>query len=256
MGKLIKMDLYRMFKSTSFIVCLILNFLLGLGEAPLGKLLFNLARTLSAETGDIFPEEVKLSSFFSNPFTMLGLLLILLSLCWFYYADVENGYIKNIAGQMPMKGFTILSKFAATAVHNLIFVAMGIIGKIIGTVLVQRISADPGVADSIRMLVLKLLLLQSICSILLLFVSTLRSKPLGMILAVLIGLGLTSLIYLGINQGLSRIFGPETDIIQYMPDTVMGENPLDTVKALLVSLVTCGIFLPLAIRIFDRKDVK
>ena len=41
-----------------------------------------------------------------------------------------------------------------------------------------------------------------------------------------------------------------------MPDTVMGENPLDTVKAIVVAVVTGGIFLPLAIRIFDRKDVK
>ena len=37
---------------------------------------------------------------------------------------------------------------------------------------------------------------------------------------------------------------------------LMGEKPLDTVKAILVAVVTGGIFLPLAIRIFDRKDVK
>ena len=36
----------------------------------------------------------------------------------------------------------------------------------------------------------------------------------------------------------------------------MGEKPLDTVKALVVAVVTGAIFLPLAIRIFDRKDVK
>lgn len=52
------------------------------------------------------------------------------------------------------------------------------------------------------------------------------------------------------------IFGQATDISKYMPDTVMGEKPLDTMKAILVALVTGGVFLPLAIRIFDRKDVK
>ena len=41
-----------------------------------------------------------------------------------------------------------------------------------------------------------------------------------------------------------------------MPDAVMGEVPLDTVKAIVVAVVTGAIFLPLAIRIFDRKDVK
>lgn len=86
-------------------------------------------------------------------------------------------------------------------------------------------------------------------------VSTLRSKSLGMILAVLFGLGLTSLIYMGINEGLKPIFGQNTDISSIMPDTVMNEKPLDTLKALAVAVVTGIIFLLPAIRIFDKKDV-
>ena len=77
-----------------------------------------------------------------------------------------------------------------------------------------------------------------------------------MILAVLFGLGLTSLIYMGINEGLKPIFGQNTDISSIMPDTVMNEKPLDTLKALAVAFVAGFIFLLPAIRIFDRKDVK
>ena len=209
----------------------------------------------SSDSKKGFPSEQKLSGIIGEPFPMLGLMLALLSVCAFFYADTENGYIKNIAGQMPMKGFTILSKFLASIVHNLAFIAAGIVGNMIGTLLVQRIVADAAVADNIRILCLKLLLLQSICAILLLVVSTFRNKSLGMILAVLFGLGLTPLIYAGINAGLRQVFSKETDISQYMPDVVMGD-PSDTVKAILVALVTGGIFLPLAIRIFDRKDVK
>ena len=202
-----------------------------------------------------FPKEQKLSAIIGEPFPMLGLMLALLSLCAFFYADMENGYIKNIAGQMPMKGFTVLSKFLASIVHNLVFIAAGILGNIIGTLLVQRIAVDAAVAEQIGRLCLKLLLLESITAILLLVVSTFRNKSLGMILAVLIGLGLTPLIYAGINAGLRQIFSKETDISQYMPDVVMSD-PGDTVKSILVAVVTGGIFLPLAIRIFDRKDVK
>ena len=90
----------------------------------------------------------------------------------------------------------------------------------------------------------------------LLTVSSFRSKSLGMILAVLFGMGLTPLIYTGINGALKPVFGSELNISRYMPDTVMGESPLGTAKTLTVALVTGGIFLPLAIRIFDRKDVK
>ena len=256
MGKLIRMDLYRMPKSKAFIICLILAFVLALAVAPLGKVMFNLANSLSSESVEAYPAEVNLSDVLSDPFPVINLMLVLLSLCFFFYADVENGYIKNIAGQMPMKGFTVLSKFIAAIVHNLVFAAVGIIGHLIGTALVQRIVADSNVLDSIRVLVLKLVLLQSLCAILLLAASTLRSKSLGMILAVLFGLGLTSLIYMGINEGLKPVFGQATNISKYMPDVVMSETPLDTLKALAVAIVTGGVFLLPAIRIFDRKDVK
>ena len=254
MGNLIRMDLYRMWKTRPFYICLILYAVLALVGAPLEKVLFMLAGSLSNAA---FETTRDIAGIISNPFPMMGLMLILISVCFFFYADVENGYIKNIAGQMPMKGFTILSKFAAAFVHNLVFIVTGIVGNIIGQLLVRQIVADGNIADSFRLLFLQLFLVQSLCAILLLVISTFRSKSLGMILAVLFGLGLTSLLYLAINSGLSQLFGgKEINISEYMPDSVMGERPLDTVKAILVAAVTTGIFLPLAIRIFDRKDVK
>ena len=256
MGKLIRMDIYRMFKSRASLICLGLTCLLALANAPFAKLMFTLATSLSSEIKDVIPTEVNLSAIIGEPFPLMSTMLVMLSLCFFFYADIENGYIKNIAGQMPMKGFTVLSKFVAASVHNIIFAVVGIIGNLIGSILVMRIVADGAVLDNIRVLVLKLLLLQSICAILLLVVSTFRSKSLGMILAVLFGMGLTGLIYSGISAGLGQIFGTEVDIAKYMPDVVLGEKSPDTVKAILVSLVTGAVFLPLAIRIFDRKDVK
>lgn len=256
MGKLIRMDLYRMLRSASFLVCILLAFAVALGYAPFGKLMYTLARSLTGEVGEPFAAEVNLSEIIGDPFLMINLMLALISLCHFFYADVENGYIKNIAGQMPMKGFTVLSKFIAAFVHNVLFAAAGIIGNLIGSLLVQRVAVDAGVPDSIRVLVLKLLLVQSLCALLLLAVSTFGSKSLGMILAVLFGLQLTSLIYLGINEGLRQLFGPDTDISEYMPDVVMSEKPLETLKALAVAVVWGAVFLIPAIRIFDRKDVK
>ena len=183
MGKLIRMDLYRMLKAKSFMVCLIIAFVLALANMPLAKLLFALARSLSPEINETFMAQVSLSAILSEPFPMISLMLLLISLCFFFYADMENGYIKNIAGQMPMKGFTVLSKFMAAIVHNVIFAAAGIIGNLIGNVIVRRIIPDVNVLESIRVLVLQIMLVQSLCAILLLAVTTLRSKSLGMILA-------------------------------------------------------------------------
>ncbi len=65
MGKLIRMDLYRMLKSRSFLICLGLSFLMALGSAPIGKLMFNLALTLSAELTQTAPPEMSLFDVFS-----------------------------------------------------------------------------------------------------------------------------------------------------------------------------------------------
>ena len=256
MGKLIRMDLYRMLKSKTFLICLLLAFLLALGNAPFEKLMFTLANSLSADINETFAAEVSLSGILSDPFPLFNLMLALLSLCWFFYADVENGYIKNIAGQMPMKGFTVLSKFIAASVHNIIFAAAGIIGNLVGTLLVRQLIMDVNVLEVIRVLALKLLLVHSICASLLLVVTTFRSKAFGMILAVVFGMGLSGLIYAGINEAVKPLFGEETNIARYMPDTVMAEKPLNTVKSLLVAFGWGAVFLLPAIRIFDRKDVK
>ena len=58
------------------------------------------------------------------------------------------------------------------------------------------------------------------------------------------------------GQTLKPLFGEGTDISKIMPDAVMGEKPLDTVKAVTDAVVFGAVFLIPAIRIFDRKDVK
>ena len=98
MGKLLRMDLYRMLKSKAFLICLAVAFVLALANAPVAKLMYTLANSLSSEVNETFADDVSLSSILTNPFPMMGLMLALLSLCFFFYADVENGYIKNIAG--------------------------------------------------------------------------------------------------------------------------------------------------------------
>ena len=66
MGKLIRMDLYRLLKSKAFLVCLSLTFLLALADAPLAKLLITLAKSLSPEINEAFAAGVNLSSILSG----------------------------------------------------------------------------------------------------------------------------------------------------------------------------------------------
>ncbi len=255
MGNLIRMDLYRMKKATIFRVCLILAFVLALASTPLAWALTLLSRTITPEEPVDFPAQVNLAEFIASPMSSIIGMLAMLSIVGFFYADMENGYIKNIAGQMPRKGFSILSRFIAAVVHNAVFMLVALAGNLAGTVFLQKIVVESSIADAVVQFLLKLLLLQSVSAILLLVTSSFRIKSLGMILAVLMGLPLMRLIYLAINSGLSQIF-KGADIIPYMPDSVLQESSPDVLRALLVAVITIAVFLPLSIRVFDKKDVK
>ena len=257
MGNLIRMDLYRMRKGKAFIICLVLAFILALISMPLLKLLSSLA-TMLATDAEVTPfaTDANLSSILSDPFPGMNAMLTLISVCAFFYADVENGYIKNIAGQMPKKGFTILSKFICALPHNLLFAVVSIAGSVAGTILVQRLHMDGAVLESIGAFCLKMLLIQSICAILVLLVSALKLKSLGMVIAVVMGLPLLSLIYALIDSGIQQLFTNAGPIFaKYMPDQLMRVQYPNMLESILVAAgVTC-IFLLLAIRIFDKKDV-
>ena len=137
MANLFRMDLYRMFKAKSFKVCLIVSFLLSLGRMPAVKLLELLAKMVAQEGQQIqgLGPTANLSDILSSPLTVLTVIPLLISVVLFFYADMENGYIKNIAGQMPKRGFSILSRFLASIVHNGIFLIACVIGNLAGTIL-------------------------------------------------------------------------------------------------------------------------
>ena len=107
MGNLIHMDLYRMRKSRAFWVCLILALVLPIARPGVENLLIMVARMLSDEVPAV-SDAVSLSGLISNALPIVNGMLCMISLSIFFYADIEFGYVKNIAGQMPKKALTRL----------------------------------------------------------------------------------------------------------------------------------------------------
>ncbi len=256
MANLFRMDLYRMVKARGFKVCLLLTFLFAAGSMPLLQGLTELAIMFApGESVTPFPPSNPLSDILRSPLSMFGLLLALLSVVFFFYADIECGYIKNIAGQMPKRGFSVLSRYLASVVHSAIFMVTAVIGSVIGTLIVMKLDTGGDLAGAVLTFFLKLLLLQSICAVLLLVTTSFRSKSFGIVLAVLFGVGAMGLLYAGIETALNTVikgirFSP------YMPDILLDQKSPDTLRAVLSAAVTITVFLGLSIRVFDRKDVK
>ena len=270
MGNLIKMDFYRMRKGKSFIVNLIIVFLFSVVYAPITKLIVTILNNSiksqtkigddsSAAGGMIeFGKTVNISELISSPFCLKILLLMLfISIISFTYADIANGYVKNIAGQLPKRGYTVVSKFIVMAIHNTIFMVCALFGRIFGELLVRSITFDDGFTRSLITFVLKLILLQSICSVLLFVTTGLGNKTFASIIGVIISTGVLGGIYMGIDYLAARFLNAEDSyFIKNAPDQLLSVEKVAIINAILVSGAIIAIFLPLTIKVFNKKDVK
>lgn len=283
MSRVIRMDFYRLTKMLSFKVCLSLVFLLNLVGGPLEKIIYDLAKTLvkeadpnSLEQIGEFPKQFHLGNMVASPLGGVPTVLLLLCIVWFCSADIQHGYIKNIAGQLPSRGHTIVSKFVVTQITTIVFIVAASIGDIIGQLMIGRtLVADfylkeaEGVvhnfslAASFGELAVKWILLTAICALILLFTTALGSNVIGTIVAVLCGLGLTGAAYLGISSGINALFrlkeGNEFDLSNFMPDSLYHSNILVNdamLRSLIVGIISVCLIMFFTVTLYNKKDIK
>ena len=261
MANLIKMDLRRLFLSKVFILTMSITAFLNIALATVIPLVTKMFMP------DTPAQAMPLSSILGNPF-LIGWLIILMfiSVVSYSYADMANGYIKNLAGQLLHKSDTIFSKFVAIGVHNLIFIAVAalslVLGQFIGSSFgTYTIECDAQVFGGILTLALKWLLSMAVCSILLFFTTAVRNKTLAAIVAVIFGTNTLGLVYGGLNFAVSQAFHTNTfDLAMYMPDSLLQSvNAVENIgvlNAVIVSAVFIALFLILTVRVFKARDVK
>ncbi len=270
MGNVIRMDLYRLVKSMSFKVCLIIVFFMNLIEGPLGKIMFNLGKKLAEQNEDPEKALAQLGEWdntfhFGNVLAdQLGTIctaVFLLCIVWFCYADIQHGYIKNIAGQLPSRGHTIISKFVVIQFTTLLFYAVTVIGNTIGQLLVGRhIVFDMSVAGDfdeetltraeekifgmgsvLAEFAIKWILLTGLCALVLLLTTAIGSNVAGTIVAKLFK------------------FKKDFELSDYMPDSLYRTNLNDEgcmLRALIVGIITVVVLLYFTTKLYNKKDIK
>ncbi len=266
MGNIIKMDFYRMFRAKSFIISNIILFFIALSNRPIQLGFDALAANLSATAEEPYvsmAETIKRANFaelLSDPFVFsLSIILVLIPAVVFSYADLANGFIKNIAGQVSNKGYTVVSKFVVLCVHNLIFMFVGVLGNIFSVLIVSSFSGIKEVGNigtALATFAIKWLLLMALTAILLFFTTGLKNKTLASVIGVIFGSGALSILHLMIDDIAQRAlkFNPS----DYDPTVLMGSASANVlvVNAIVVSLVVIAIFIPLTVKVFNKTDVK
>lgn len=260
MVNLLKMDMYRLLKSKSFKVVLIVVVLLNLLTGPVDKII-NIIQQKIAQAGDepvIWEKSFEMAKYFISPLGFFDGILILLSIVWFSYADLGQGYIKNIAGQLPQKGYSVISKFLVVGFQNFVLMFAAACSQTIGSLPFRKCDFTTGMGGAMGYFFLKWLLLLSISAIILFFSSGLRSKNAATTTAVLMGGRILSLTYMLFSMGIQRIpmkIFKDFQLSDYMPDSLMELTQPPIAKSVIISLCLIVVFMSFTVRIFNKKDV-
>ncbi len=292
MGNVIKMDIYRLLTSLSFKVCLIVVFLLNLADGPIQKLTYHLGKMLLKSSGDEDSQkalenmgewvaEFHFGNLIANQLGVICTVVLLLCIVYFCYADIQHGYIKNIAGQLPSRGHTIVSKYAVIQFTVIVFYAVSVIGNFIGQLIVGRKpifdmyisgeldleTGESAAGQTFTMLQafaefgVKFLLLTAVCSLILLLTTGIGSNVAGTIVAVVCGAGFTGLVYSGISAGINKLFSFKEDFVlsDYMPDSLYRTDLFaeeQVLRGLIVGIISIFILMFFTTRLYNKKDIK
>lgn len=250
MSDLLRMDCFCLRRKRSVMVCLILAFVFALVETPLAALFRWLLHV-----DELIPP-TPLSEILKSPYSSISRMLLFLGVSGFYFADQEGGFIKTIAGQFPRRSYIAVSKFFVTALPVAVFALAGILGDLIGRSVFYGVVFDAEIPAALGKLLLKLLLAHAVCTILLMVVSALRLKALGITLSVLFGLGFSGMIYDLISLVFYQLFKKHFELGDYMPDQILAADDPKTVLALVSAGVTIALFLYLSVWLYNRRDVR
>ncbi|MBE5929921.1 MAG: hypothetical protein E7268_02525 [Lachnospiraceae bacterium] len=280
MLNLLKMDLYRLFRSsTTWIMLLVTVGMAVFGVSMTKYDASNMeqgADSMATEIGaDVSDDGVNLNFGISattlpewatgdvdfadlvNTQVGSGLFLIVVSIfvTLFVCAEHKNGYIKNIAGQFPNRGVLIVSKAVAIgaqvlAMFLVLFVTMFVTGKIcFGDKLVLN-----SVGKLFTVLGGQFVLHYAFAGVILCLGVLFRSSALSMTIGILISCKLTSLLYMLGNKfslDLTR-YALETNVTRFSMITDRKEILVMMLSAAVIFAVTIGT----SIIVMQKRDVR
>ena len=267
MGRLIKMDFYRLFQSKLFWILSGIFFFLQFLLTFLTPLLLRWLISMSGAPYHESDLDTKLSAVIETPMPGLLMIIAFISATSFMYADLKNGYIKNIAGQISKKGYTTISKFTVLLFHNLFYMVLGVLAGCAGGLLSPGSSfvIDKDVPQAIEVFFIKYLLTLAMVSVILFIITALQNNVFATVMAVLFCVGALSLVYLGIDQILSLMKVKDFSITNYVPDqlyqtvSISEINQPDSYMALtavIVGVAFIAVFVTGSVLMFNKRDVK
>ncbi len=264
MGRLIRMDFYRLIQSKVFWISLLifsgLQFILNFFNGMFANYNAETIADAAHKSYEWHTFNSPITEVIETPILSLFIIVLFISIVSFCHADQANGYIKNIAGQISNKGYTAISKFVIILFHNLVFSVCGAVSSALGKAFgpYDTVYFGGDFATAFTLFFIKFLLLLAMSAIILFVVTALRSSTFGTTLGVLFGISGLQLVYALLDKAINTVFS-DVMIEKYAPSMLyfssLGKTE-ERVTAVVVSIIFVVLFLYLTVKVFSKRDVK
>lgn len=275
MFNMVRMDLYRMFRTKALYVIWIVMALTMLLTTALSLMAqeipepqeyiqqeteenVNLGMSVSLPT---LPGEqiTVLDEVYANTTAKVTALFLVIFAVLFATADINSGYVKNIGGQVPNRGALFLSKTAAM----LVFTALTIIGYVLLQALFCRICFGYLVWGNISALLwylgIQILLHYALTLICMAIAVVLRNNVFSMIIVICLCGGISALIYGLIDNLIHKLGVQDFQIMKYTVTGQIAMVPLEPSSSdiLTPAIISVAFLLAMSLigsTVFAKKD--
>lgn len=287
MLNVIKMDIYRLFHTVSTYVMIIATVLLTTFIVYMTKWDLDNMDAMQANTiepgvqveGDVVElnfgfysntnaewklGDIPLSDLMETQLTA-GFYLVFISIfvSIFVYAEQKNGYVKNIAGQLPNKWMLVLSKTMTVALQVLVmFLMIGISMFLVGKICFGERLVFGSFMDLVKVFGGQYFLHFGFACLILCLCLIFKSVALSMTLGILISSKVVTMLYFAVNklaEGLFKV--KDFDMSRYTIEMGISEYTLsaadsDVHRIFIVALVYVAAAVLTASVVVQKRDVK
>ena len=276
----LKMDFYRMRKTKTFwiysiIIFAITFFIPIIVRVFLNMISYGLTETVTTEAAieseiefspmsDLIPSSIDFSAILKAPFGGMTAIVVfpLVFAANFFYADIANGYIKNLVGRTPRISKLAISKYLVVFVEIFFAFVTGLVGTFLGNLIAYGVTFDSKIGWGLLEFLTKLLIAWAMASFVLLFAAALRTRALSIVIAVFLGTGMFSLLFTPLSFAIQQITkNYDFQLNAYIPDqlfllTDFEYANISLLNGVISSVVLIALCLFLTIFIIGKKDIK
>lgn len=271
MLNLIKMDLYRLFKTKSLKTGVIISAMISFVTIAIIAFLSNLVPQLSPDSQVTMTEMMPFVnwrnsvSFYDIILTATNVLSLMVSAVLasiFINEEQINGYIKNIAGQVKNKGMMIVAKFVALAVMTLfVLIAYTAGATVSGFVFFNNAITYEGLTQFLAVFGTKYVIYLSVNAIILFLCNLTKSKTLAVAVGVIFGSGASIIVYNIISTFIGIVLKLEVPVASYVPDGLvfgltMTAPSAEIIKAIAVAVAYIVVFIVASMVVMKKRDTR